>query len=245
MDNNYSEFKKIMEEALKTIDLELSEDKIEKLYIYYSDILETNKTLNLTAITEMKEFIYKHFIDSLSIIKIKEDIPSENYKVIDIGTGAGFPGIPLAIVFSNLDLVLLDSLRKRLNFIDTVIKKLSLSNVSLIHGRAEDYARDKKYREQFDLAVSRAVANLSTLSELCVPFIKKEAYFISYKSEKAEEEIKKAERAFSLLKLNIEKKESFIIEADFSNRTLLLIKKNENTSMKYPRKAGVPAKEPL
>ena len=115
----------------------------------------------------------------------------------------------------------------------------------MIHGRAEDYARDKKYREQFDLAVSRAVANLSTLSELCVPFIKKEAYFISYKSEKAEEEIKKAERAFSLLKLNIEKKESFIIEADFSNRKLLLIKKNENTSMKYPRKAGVPAKEPL
>ena len=203
MEYDYNEFRKIFLEAIKTIEIDISEEKIKKFFDFYVDLIETNKSLNLTAITDMKEVIYKHFVDSLSLVKVISDLSNKKYKIIDIGTGAGFPGIPLAIVFNNVDFVLLDSLNKRLKFIAGICEKLDLKNVSLIHGRAEDYARDIKYRENFDFAISRAVANLSTLSELCVGFIKSGGYFISYKSEKANEEVENAVRAFKLLGIKL------------------------------------------
>ncbi len=245
MEYNYNEFRKIFLEAIKTIEIDISEEKIKKFFNFYVDLIETNKSLNLTAITDMKEVIYKHFVDSLSLVKVISDLSNKKYKIIDIGTGAGFPGIPLAIVFNNVDFVLLDSLNKRLKFIAGICEKLDLKNVSLIHGRAEDYARDIKYRENFDFAISRAVANLSTLSELCVGFIKSGGYFISYKSEKANKEVENAVRAFKLLGIKLEKIESFTMDIDGASRNLLVIKKEKKLDKKYPRKAGVPAKEAL
>lgn len=245
MEYNYNEFREIFLEALKSIGLELTEEKIRKFFDFYVDLIETNKSLNLTAITDMKEVIYKHFVDSLSIKKVIENIETKNYKIIDVGTGAGFPGVPLAIAFDNLDLVLLDSLNKRLKFIERISEKLKLKNISLIHGRAEDYAQNIKYREKFDFVVSRAVANLSTLSELCVGFVKIGGYFISYKSEKAKEEIESAKKAFKILGIKLEKVDSFIMDIDAASRNLLVIKKEKKLDKKYPRKAGLPAKEAL
>lgn len=245
MEYNYNKFRKIFLEAIKTIEIDISEEKIKKFFDFYVDLIETNKSLNLTAITDMKEVIYKHFVDSLSLVKVISDLSNKKYKIIDIGTGAGFPGIPLAIVFNNVDFVLLDSLNKRLKFIAGICEKLNLKNVSLIHGRAEDYAREIKYRENFDFAISRAVANLSTLSELCVGFVKSGGYFISYKSEKANEEVENAVKAFKLLGIKLEKIESFTMDIDGASRNLLVIKKEKNLDKKYPRKAGVPAKEAL
>lgn len=245
MEYNYNEFRKIFLEAIKTIEIDISEEKIKKFFDFYVDLIETNKSLNLTAITDMKEVIYKHFVDSLSLVKVISDLSNKKYKIIDIGTGAGFPGIPLAIVFNNVDFVLLDSLNKRLKFIAGICEKLDLKNVSLIHGRAEDYAREIKYRENFDFVISRAVANLSTLSELCVGFVKSGGYFISYKSEKANEEVENAVRAFKLLGIKLEKIESFTMDIDGASRNLLVIKKEKKLDKKYPRKAGVPAKEAL
>lgn len=245
MEYDYNEFRKIFLEAIKTIEIDISEEKIKKFFDFYVDLIETNKSLNLTAITDMKEVIYKHFVDSLSLVKVISDLYNKKYKIIDIGTGAGFPGIPLAIVFNNVDFVLLDSLNKRLKFIAGICEKLDLKNVSLIHGRAEDYAREIEYRENFDFAISRAVANLSTLSELCVGFVKVDGYFISYKSEKANEEVENAVRAFKLLGIKLEKIESFTMDIDGASRNLLVIKKEKKLDKKYPRKAGVPAKEAL
>lgn len=245
MEYNYNEFRKIFLEAIKTIEIDISEEKIKKFFDFYVDLIETNKSLNLTAITDMKEVIYKHFVDSLSLVKVISDLSNKKYKIIDIGTGAGFPGIPLAIVFNNVDFVLLDSLNKRLKFIAGICEKLDLKNVSLIHGRAEDYAREIEYRENFDFAISRAVANLSTLSEICVGFVKVDGYFISYKSEKANEEVENAVRAFKLLGIKLEKIESFTMDIDGASRNLLVIKKEKKLDKKYPRKAGVPAKEAL
>ena len=245
MEYDYNEFRKIFLEAIKTIEIDISEEKIKKFFDFYVDLIETNKSLNLTAITDMKEVIYKHFVDSLSLVKVISDLSNKKYKIIDIGTGAGFPGIPLAIVFNNVDFVLLDSLNKRLKFIAGICEKLDLKNVSLIHGRAEDYAREIEYRENFDFAISRAVANLSTLSELCVGFVKVDGYFISYKSEKANEEVENAVRAFKLLGIKLEKIESFTMDIDGASRNLLVIKKEKKLDKKYPRKAGVPAKEAL
>ena len=245
MEYDYNEFRKIFLEAIKTIEIDISEEKIKKFFDFYVDLIETNKSLNLTAITDMKEVIYKHFVDSLSLVKVISDWYNKKYKIIDIGTGAGFPGIPLAIVFNNVDFVLLDSLNKRLKFIAGICEKLDLKNVSLIHGRAEDYAREIEYRENFDFAISRAVANLSTLSELCVGFVKVDGYFISYKSEKANEEVENAVRAFKLLGIKLEKIESFTMDIDGASRNLLVIKKEKKLDKKYPRKAGVPAKEAL
>ena len=245
MEYNYNEFRKIFLEAIKTIEIDISEEKIKKFFDFYVDLIETNKSLNLTAITDMKEVIYKHFVDSLSLVKVISDLSNKKYKIIDIGTGAGFPGIPLAIVFNNVDFVLLDSLNKRLKFIAGICEKLDLKNVSLIHGRAEDYAMDIKYIENFDFDISRAVANLSTLSELCVGFVKSGGYFISYKSEKANEEVENAVRAFKLLGIKLEKIESFTMDIDGASRNLLVIKKEKKLDKKYPRKAGVPAKEAL
>lgn len=227
----------------------LSGEQMEKFMDYYELLIEWNSFMNLTAITDFDEVVLKHFVDSLAVyqIDIFRHKISENsvISLIDIGTGAGFPGIPLKLVFSEWKVVLLDSLNKRVKFLNTIIEKLCLENIEVIHGRAEDLARKEAYREQFDFSVSRAVANLSTLTELCVPFIKRGGYFISYKSEKVREELYAGERAIEILGGKLEDVLEYQLPDSDINRSLLLINKEKDTPKKYPRKAGMPAKEPL
>lgn len=210
---------------------------------YYELLTEWNKFMNLTSITEYNEVIEKHFIDSLSIEKVI-DLSKIN-TVIDVGTGAGFPGIPLKIMYPHLKILLLDTLNKRIKFLNNVINELNLNEVESLHGRAENISKNEKYREKFDLCVSRAVANLSTLSEYCIPFIKKGGIFISYKSEKIDEELQNSINAVKLLGGNIEEIFKFELENTNLKRSFIKISKIKNTPKKYPRKAGLPAKEPL
>lgn len=233
----------IMDNKTKKMSIQLNKEQSIQFQKYYELLIEWNKVMNLTAITEYEEVVDKHFIDSLSIEKVVDLNIIE--KVIDVGTGAGFPGIPLKIVYPHLKITLLDSLNKRINFLNEVISKLKLENIEAIHGRAEDIAKDKKYREQYDISVSRAVANLSTLSEYSLPFVKVGGLFISYKAEKADEEIKKAEKAVSVLGGKIEKIIKFQLPETDIGRTLVKINKIKITAKKYPRKAGLPSKEPL
>ncbi len=233
---------KFDKEEFKT--LLLTDEKIEKFYQYYLLLMKWNEVMNLTAITEMKEVILKHFVDSLSLIYAVPGLWKENISIIDIGTGAGFPGIPLKIAFSNLHITLLDSLNKRVKFLQEVIFQLDLKKIKAYHGRAEDYGRHND-REKYDLCVSRAVANLSTLSEYCLPFVKKKGYFISYKANKIEEELEKAEIAIKLLGGRLEKKITFQLPETELNRSLIVVKKIEKTAKKYPRRSGIPEKEPL
>lgn len=233
----------IMDNKTKKMSIQLNKEQSIQFQKYYELLIEWNKVMNLTAITEYEEVVDKHFIDSLSIEKAVDLNIIE--KVIDVGTGAGFPGIPLKIVYPHLKITLLDSLNKRINFLNEVISKLKLENIEAIHGRAEDIAKDKKYREQYDISVSRAVANLSTLSEYSLPFVKVGGLFISYKAEKVDEEIKKAEKAVSVLGGKIEKIIKFQLPETDIGRTLVKINKIKITAKKYPRKAGLPSKEPL
>ena len=228
-------------QGLKEYGFDPTDEQIEKFIRYYDLIIEWNKKINLTAITEYKDVMIKHFLDSVSIIKAV-DMSNVN-SLIDIGTGAGFPGIPIKIMFPDIKITLLDSLKKRLNVLDLIIDELNLKDIYTIHGRAEDIARDLKHREKYDLCVSRAVANLSTLSELCIPFVKPNGKFVSYKSEKADEELEKAKNAIRLLGGKVTSAVSFELEDNI--RTLIVIDKTESTNKKYPRKAGTPGKEPL
>jgi len=225
------------------IGITLSEKQISQFMTYYDLLVEWNSFMNLTAITEFNEVIDKHFIDSLAICEYVDFKNGDS--LIDIGTGAGFPGIPLKIVFPELRITLLDSLNKRIKFLDTVIESLGLENVETIHGRAEDFAKQQSYREKYDFVISRAVANLATLSELCIPFAKEDKYFISYKAEKCNEELEDAKKAISILGGKVEKQIEYKLPDTDMNRNLLLIKKVKSTPKKYPRKAGTPAKEPL
>ena len=184
---------------LKEYQIEISEKQTEQFLTYYELLTEWNSFMNLTAITEFNEVMKKHFIDSLSLIRAVPDINVKAYSLIDVGTGAGFPGIPLKIMFPSLKVVLLDSLNKRISFLNEVINKLGLTDIEAFHGRAEDFAKQKEYREHFDICVSRAVANLSTLSEYCLPFVKKGGFFISYKSDKITEEFEHAGQAIKIL----------------------------------------------
>lgn len=222
--------------------IDLSEKQLLQFEKYYELLTEWNSFMNLTAITEHEEVLKKHFLDSLSIAKAvkMEDI----HTVMDIGTGAGFPGIPLKISYPHLKVVLLDSLGKRVKFLNHVINELGLEDISAIHGRAEDFARQAEYREQFDLCVSRAVANLSSLSEYCLPYTRKNCLFVSYKSGKVEEEMENAKRAISLLGGKVEHVSKFML-TDAGERALVVIRKEKHTSNKYPRKAGLPSREPL
>lgn len=239
--NDLSQFEKDLEQFQIT----LSDTQKEQFLKYYELLVERNGFMNLTAITEFDDVMKKHFTDSLSLVKAYSEIRTEKLKVIDIGTGAGFPGIPLKIVFPQIELTLLDSLQKRLKFLQEVIDQLGLGEVELIHGRAEDFCKPSMKREQYDLCVSRAVANLATLSELCLPYVKVGGKFIPYKSEKAEEEVKAAKKAIGLLGGEVKDQIEFELPESNIGRTLVVIEKKNATPKKFPRKAGMPAKEPI
>ena len=239
---------KRLEEICKKINIDISSDQLCKFDKYYNMLIEKNKVMNLTAITEKDEVIVKHFVDSIALIPYLKDmniLSNNELSIIDIGTGAGFPGIPLKIMLPDIQITLLDSLNKRVGFLNEVISELGLTKVNAIHGRAEDYALDNKYRENFNICVSRAVANLSTLSEYCLPFVEKDGYFISYKAGDCEEEINNSKNAIKLLGGKIRKVEEFILPESDASRVFVFIKKLENTNRKYPRKAGIPSKKPL
>lgn len=228
---------------LDELHIALSEKQICQFMSYYELLMEWNQVMNLTAITDFDEICKKHFIDSLSLVKAYKI--NNGISVLDIGTGAGFPGIPLKIAFPDIKMTLLDSLNKRVGFLKTVVETLALKNIEALHGRAEDYAKEKKFREQFDLCVSRAVSNLSTLSEYCIPYVKIGGHFISYKSEKISEEIKDAEYAISVLGGIMENQIEFKIPDSNIYRSLIVIYKEKETPANFPRKAGIPLKKPI
>ena len=233
----------LLESKEKELSLTFSERQIKQFEDYYRILIEWNHVMNLTAITEYEEVVEKHFIDSLSIINAVDF--SEIFNIIDIGTGAGFPGIPLKIAFPDINITLLDSLNKRVKFLNEVIEQLGLNNINAIHGRAEDYAKQKEYREQYDLCVSRAVANLSTLSEYCLPYVKINGLFIPYKSGDIDVELEKSEHAVSILGGVVSDVIRFQLPGTDIGRSFVKIKKIKSTGKKYPRKAGLPSKEPL
>lgn len=226
---------------LKAIGIELSDEQLEQFLTYYEMLIEKNKVMNLTAITNFDEVLEKHFEDSLSLIQAVDLEKSQT--VIDLGTGAGFPGIPLKIAFPNLQITLADSLNKRILFLDDVIRELGLVGIDAVHGRAEDLAKNSDYREKFDLCVSRAVANLSTLSEYCLPFVKIGGKFISYKAGECDEEVAASKSSVFLLGGKISDIKKF--ELGESGRAFVIIDKVSGTPKKYPRKAGTPSKDPL
>jgi len=240
----YSKYSGIdsFQKGLEALGIDLSSHQKQQFIDYYELLIEWNKVINLTAITEFGEVVNKHFIDSLSIVKV---ITLSNEKILDLGTGAGFPGIPLKIVFPEIDIVLLDSLKKRLSFLDEVIVKLNLKGIQTLHGRAEDFGKNIKYREQFDICVSRAVAKLSALSEYCIPYIKIGGCFISYKSGKVEEELALSEKALQILGAQLEKVDEFNLPYTDIERTLVVIRKTAITPSKYPRSAAKLARETL
>ena len=234
---------KVLEEGCKAYKIALSEVQKEQFIRYYELLVEWNKVMNLTGITEFQEVLTKHFLDSLSIVKAVD--MEKIHTCIDVGTGAGFPGIPLKIAFPHLQTTLLDSLKKRLNFLDTVIEELKLEEICTVHGRAEDGARKAEHREQYDLSVSRAVSRLASLCELCMPYVKEGGYFISYKSGKAQEELTEASKAIFVLGGKLDKTEAFQLFGTDMERTLVVVEKKKKTPKQYPRKAGTPAKEPI
>lgn len=244
-------FKNDLIENLNIIGLSISDIQMEQLYKFYIMLVEKNKVMNLTAITEEHDVIVKHFIDSMSIynkevngFQINESSMSGK-SIIDVGTGAGFPGLVLKILFPELKVVLSDSLNKRLNFIQEVIDELGLKDIELVHGRAEDLAHNSKFREKFDFATSRAVANLSTLTEYDLPFVKVGGYFMAYKSGKIEEELANASRAISIIGGEVRNKVNFLLSDGESERSIVFIYKIKKTPKNYPRKAGTPSKSPL
>ena len=224
------------------LNINLSEEQTAKFQQYYEILIQWNAFMNLTAITEYGDVLKKHFLDSLSLVKAA-DLEKE-IRILDIGTGAGFPGIPLKIAFPHLKIVLLDSLGKRVKFLNHVIEELNLEQINAVHGRAEDFARDIQYRESFDYVVSRAVANLSSLSEYCIPYVKTGGYFVSYKSGNVDNELEKSLHAIRVLGGTVEDIVRFTL-ADTEERTFVCIKKISKTDKKYPRKAGTPSRDPL
>ena len=239
--------KDLLIQGMKELDLEIalkiSEYQLEQFMQYYKMLIETNKVMNLTAITDLDEVMVKHFIDSLLIVK-SMDI-NECNSMIDVGTGAGFPGIPIKIMFPHIKVTLLDSLNKRLKFLNYVIEELRLKNINTVHGRAEDLGHKNDTREKYDLCVSRAVANLSTLSEYCIPFVNVGGKFISYKSSVSADEIEESKKAIKLLGGKILSQKIISLPCSDMERTLVVIEKIKPTLKKYPRKAGTPSKEPI
>ena len=239
MNYNLEKFKN----GLQQLHIALSEKQMEQFLQYYELLVEKNKVMNLTAITEFDEVVEKHFLDSVSLTQ-QLDL-HQPLKVLDLGTGAGFPGIPLKIVFPELEITLMDSLNKRVLFLQDVISSLQLENIEAVHGRAEEAARNKKYRESFDLCVSRAVANISTLSEYCLPFVKIGGSFISYKSSTIEDELKDGKKGIAILGGKVKDVYKFTLPDSKLQRSFVIIEKEKKTPKAYPRKAGTPSKDPL
>ena len=233
----------VFETKLNALGITLTDRQKQQFDKFYELLVEWNKVMNLTGITEYEEVNEKHFVDSVSLVKAIDINKIDT--IIDIGTGAGFPGIPLKIAFPHLKVVLLDSLNKRINFLNTVINELGLNDIKTIHGRAEDFAKKGEYREQFDLCVSRAVANLTSLSEYCIPYVKVGGLFIPYKSGEIDEEVLQAKKAIHILGGELEKIIKFQLPDTEINRSFVKIIKIQSTEKRYPRKAGLPTKEPL
>lgn len=234
---------KVLKEGCGELGIELSAVQKQQFIDFFEYLVEKNKVMNLTGITEFQEVLIKHFLDSLACVKAVD--MQKVKKVMDIGTGAGFPGVPLKIAFPHLNACLLDSLKKRVNFLEETFGLLKLSDIRAIHGRAEEFAKKKEYREQYDLCVSRAVSNLATLSEYCLPYVKCGGYFISYKSGTVKEEAEQAEKAIRILGGKVKDILYFQLPGAEIARSLVVIQKIKQTPAHYPRKAGTPLKEPL
>lgn len=233
----------ILEDGCQAFGVTLTDKQIEQFEKYYELLVEWNKVMNLTGITEFDEVMQKHFVDSMAAAKYAE--MEKVNSLIDVGTGAGFPGIPLKIVYPHIQVTLLDSLNKRIKFLEEVVDNLGLTGIETVHGRAEDAAKKAEYREQFDLSVSRAVANLASLTEYCLPFVKVGGKFVSYKSVSVDEEITQSKKAVYVLGGEIGKVEKFNLPESDMERALVIVEKKRSTPKKYPRKAGMPTKEPL
>ncbi len=233
----------IFVKGLEQLHITLTEEQMKAFDTYYTMLVEKNKVMNLTAITEWEDVVVKHFLDSLALCNTMD--LGKDLRVLDLGTGAGFPGVPLKIAFPNLEIVLLDSLNKRIIWLQEVIETLKLEGISAHHGRAEEYAKKSEFRGGFDLCVSRAVANLSTLSEYCLPFVAKSGYFVSYKSGNVKEELEAAAKAIHILGGKVDGVDEFTLPGTDMGRTFVKIKKTMDTPNKYPRSAGKPSKEPL
>lgn len=233
----------ILEQGCSSLGIALTEEQKIQYVKYYELLVDRNRFVNLTSITDFEEVLTKHFLDSLTIQKVLDMTQVDT--MIDIGTGGGFPGIPLKIAFPHIHTCLLDSLQKRVNFLEETTARIGLCSIMAIHGRAEEFAKQKSYREIYDLCVSRAVANLASLSEYCLPYVKVGGAFVSYKSGKVQGELEQAEKAIRILGGKVENVEYFTIPGTDMERSLILIRKIGETPGKYPRKAGTPAKDPI
>lgn len=233
----------VLDQGCQEMGIVLDGEQRQQFVDFYEHLVEKNKVMNLTGITEFQEVLVKHFLDSLACVKAV-DIKKVK-RMMDVGTGAGFPGVPLKIAFPHLEACLLDSLKKRVNFLEETFDLLKLTDITAVHGRAEEYAKNKAYRESFDLCVSRAVSNLATLSEYCLPYVKVGGSFISYKSGTVQEEAEQAEKAVKILGGKIRDVVYFSLPDSEIQRSLVVIEKVKSTPGKYPRKAGTPLKEPL
>ncbi len=237
-------------EGLDALGLQYTERQIEQLHRYYEMMVEKNRVMNLTGITEYSEVVTKHWLDSLCFAKILSAEASASnltarFRVIDIGTGAGFPGIPMKIFYPEAEFLLLDSLNKRILFLQDVVEEIGLEHITCVHGRAEELARKDEYREKYDYCVSRAVARLASLSELCIPFVKTGGAFVSYKSLEADEEISEAEAAIQEMNAKKESVLTYDIPTTELPRKLVVIRKKGETKAKYPRGGGKPLKNPI
>ena len=238
---SYEEFKMLLFQYAKKLEIVLSENHVKKFYEYMLLLLEWNEKINLTSITDEKDIVLKHFVDSITICKY---IP-ENAKLLDVGTGAGFPGIPVKIVRDDVEVVLLDSLNKRILFLDDVIDKLDMKNIQAVHGRAEEFGRNKDFRQSFDVVTSRAVANMAVLSEYLIPFSKLGGKCVIMKGSDLEEELNNSKKAIKVLGGKINSVDEFVLPASDMKRTIVVVDKIEDTPKQYPRKAGTPAKKPI
>ena len=237
----FEEFKEKFKNHLSIINKTITDEQILKFYRYMELLLEWNEKINLTAITNPEDIILKHFIDSLTI----EEYINKGESLVDVGTGAGFPGIPIKIYRDDINVTLVDSLNKRINFLNIVIEELKLEKIKAIHSRAEEFGKNVKYREKFDVSTSRAVANLATLSEYLIPLVKENGKIICMKASEAEEEIEQAKKAINVLGGTIKNVETFDLPQSDIGRTIITIEKAKKTPTKYPRKAGTPSKEPI